>query len=408
METIKPAKQFNEEACTRCGLCFSECPVMNLPVKTAREEIKNLIAGEPTSKVLRRCQSCFACDFICPEGCNPAELVLQRWHEQYEREGLPVRAKYYSPHEELNFRTYVVGKMPPEERELIRKWADHSPAEEILYPGCNIITAPFLTQTKALEGLDIRGTLDYCCGETYYRMGLFNEVQKVARRLERYFKTLGVKRVNILCTAGCNMMMNVLPAYGVDFDFEVRPYLPVILEKLESGELEIAQKLEGTATIQESCYGRQLGEEYMEVPRRLLELAGLEVIEEKKRGNGALCCGIAGGFSPGSGYHVMDVTMATLKSLLQARNTGADYTVGYCAGCLQMLSTGRVLMPLGGPVYHILELLSAALGERPRHPMGWRARTFFAGTMLNQVPLTFSRRKYRIPEIPEVPPSAGP
>jgi len=407
MALLKPAKQFVEDACTRCGLCFSECPVMGLSVKTAREEIKRLIAGKPTRHVLRKCTSCFACDHLCPEGCNPTELVLQRWHEQYEREGLPVRARYYSPHEELNFRSYVVARMPSEERELLRQWSDRSPTEEILYPGCNIITTPLLTRTQALAGLDIRGTLDDCCGETYYRMGLFNEVQKVARRLERYFKTLGVKRVNLLCTAGCNMLMNVLPSYGVDFDFEVRPYLPVILQKLESGEWKIARKFQGTATIQESCYGKQLGQAYMDVPRRILQCIGLEVVEEKKRRNGALCCGIAGGFPPDSGYHILDVTRATLKSLLQARGTGADYTVSYCAGCQQMLSTGRVLFPLGGPVYHILELLSTALGETPEHSMGWRSRAFLAGILRHQVPRTLSRRRYRIPEIPETPPPLG-
>lgn len=403
-ELLNPAKVFNAEACTRCGLCFSECPVMHLPLKTAREAIDRLIAGQPAHPVLRKCTSCFACDYICPEGCNPAELILQRWHEQYEKEGLPLRARYYSPHEPLNFRTYVVARMPAEERELLRRWADLSPAEEILYPGCNLITAPFITRTAALADQEIRGTLEYCCGETYYRMGLFREVQKVARRLERYFKTLGVRRVNLLCTAGCNMFMNVLPAYGVDFDFEVRPYLPVILEKLESGELKPVKKLTGTAAIQESCYGKHLGDDYMEVPRRILEFIGLDVVEEEKNRHSALCCGIAGGFAHDSGYHIADVTRATLRSILQARNTRADYTVGYCAGCLQMLSTGRVLFPLGGPVYHLLELLSLALGERPEHPMRWRARAFLAGTMRHQAPLTLSKKRYRIPDIAEVPP----
>jgi Fe-S oxidoreductase len=407
MEKYEPAKLFREEACTRCGLCFSECPVMDLPVKTAREEIERLIAGEPTRHVLRKCASCFACDHICPNDCNPCELVLHRWHEQYERDGLPLRARYYSPQEELNFRTYLVSKMPAGERELLRAWADHSPTEEILYPGCNIITAPFITRTRALEGLDIRGTLDYCCGETYYRMGLFKEVAKVAKRLEKYFKTLGVKRVNILCTAGCNMFMNVLPSFGVDFDFEVRPYLPVILDKLERGELEITNKLAGTATIQESCYGKQFGDEYMDVPRRILELIGLEVVEEKKKRDCALCCGIAGGFSPTSGYHIMDITISTIKSLLQARSTGADYIVTYCAGCLQMLSTGKLLFPVGMPIYHVLEMLSMALGEEPAHPMGWRSLTFLAGSLLNQAPITLSRQRYRVPDIPEIPPATS-
>jgi Fe-S oxidoreductase len=406
MEKLKPAKPFMEESCTRCGLCFSECPVLDLPVKTARREIERLISGEPTRHVLQRCTSCFACDHFCPQGCNPTELVLERWHEQYERDGLPVRAKYFSPHETLNFRTYVTARMPEDERELLRRWADLSPVEEVLYPGCNIITAPFLTRTKALQGLEIRGTLDYCCGETYYRMGLFNEVRKVSRRLEHYFKTLGVKRVNLLCTAGCNMLMNVLPGYGVEFDFEVRPYLPVILGKLESGELEIKKKISGTATIQESCYGKQMGEEYMDVPRRILRLIGLEVVEEKRSRNCALCCGIAGGFPARSGYHIMDVTVSTLKSLWEGRSTGADYLVTYCAGCLQMLSTGKLLFPVGGSIYHILELISMSLGEEPKHPMRWRSAAFLAGTMRHQAPLTISRRRYRIPEIPKIPPAA--
>jgi Fe-S oxidoreductase len=406
MENLKPAKSFVEESCTRCGLCFSECPVMDLPVKTARLEIGRLIKGVPTRHVLQRCTSCFACDHICPQGCNPTELVLERWHEQYERDGLPLRAKYYSPHEVLNFRTYVTARMPEDERNLLRKWADLTPVDEILYPGCNIITAPFLTRTKALEGLEIRGTLDYCCGETYYRMGLFNEVQKVARRLERYFNTLGVKRVNLLCTAGCNMFLNVLPNYGIDFDFEVRPYLPIILNKLESGELEIKKKISGTATIQESCYGKQLGEEYMDVPRKILSLIGLEIVEEKRNRSCALCCGIAGGFPPRSGYHIMDVTVSTLKSLWESRSTGADYLITYCAGCLQMLSTGRLLFPVGGSINHILEMISMALGEEPKHPMGWRSAAFLAGTMRHQLPLTVSRQRYHVPEIPMVPPAA--
>ncbi len=379
---------------------------MELPLETAKEEIARLIAGRPTKHVLRKCASCFACDYICPEGCNPAELVLQRWYEHYKEKGLPLRARYFSPHEPLNFRTHVVSKMPADERELIRSWADLSPAEEILYPGCNIITAPFVTRTKALEGMDIRGTLDYCCGETYYRMGLLEEVQKVARRLERYFKTLGVKRVNVLCTAGCNMFMNVLPSFGVDFNFEVRPYLPVILGKLDSGELTVTNRLEGTATIQESCYGKHLGEAYMDVPRRILEHIGLEIIEEKKSRNRALCCGIAGGFSPDSGYHIMDLTRATVNSLLQARGARADYTVSYCAGCLQMLTVGRKLFPVGAPPYHLLELLALAMGEKMEHPMKGRASAFLGGVLRHQGPLTFSGKRYRIPEIPEVPPVA--
>lgn len=390
---------FIEEKCTRCGICFSECPVMGLSKGDAREEIVSLISGKPTRKVIGKCQTCFACDHNCPRQANPSALILKRFNEKYEKNGFPIRAKYFCPEEKTNFRSFVMRFIPSDEKSMIEKWKSRSPSEEILYPGCNIITASFITRTKALEGMDIRGSLDLCCGETFYRMGCFDEAKAAGIRLASFFKEIGAKRVNVLCTAGCNMMMNVLPSLGVKMEVEVIPYLPVILEKLESGELEIKKKLRGTATIQESCYGRQFGDEYMDVPRRILNLLGVEVLEEKKNRNCAVCCGIAGGFPPDSGYHIYDVTKATIKSLLRARATRADRVVTYCAGCLQMLCVGKLVFPLRMPVYHILEMISEALGEENRHPVKVRSLAFLAGTMRYQLPITLSKKRYKIPEI---------
>ena len=50
---------FNEEACNLCGDCFHKCPVMQLPLDFAIEEMRKLIAGEKAKKVLNFCQSCF-------------------------------------------------------------------------------------------------------------------------------------------------------------------------------------------------------------------------------------------------------------------------------------------------------------------------------------------------------------
>jgi hypothetical protein len=72
------------------------------------------------------------------------------------------------------------------EKKLLEKWADTSPCEEFAYAGCNICSAPYLTQAKFLQGLNIRGGLDYCCGEMYFRTGMLDQLRQTAARLNRY------------------------------------------------------------------------------------------------------------------------------------------------------------------------------------------------------------------------------
>ncbi|GAH55883.1 unnamed protein product, partial [marine sediment metagenome] len=119
---------FNEEACTLCGECFHNCPVMGLSIEESIEEMKKLIAGNETKRVLKECQSCHSCNFYCPENAHPAELILQRWNEKYKKEGLRIRGKYYMtlyPHYP-NFRSYVMDHMPKKTQELVKSWADLS------------------------------------------------------------------------------------------------------------------------------------------------------------------------------------------------------------------------------------------------------------------------------------------
>ena len=391
---------FNGDKCTLCGECFHQCPVMHLPLEVAKDEMARLLKGEETRHVLRKCTSCFACNFVCPEGCNPAQAILDVWHERSVRGGLPIRAMYYTPDSALNFRTYVLERLPEGERALVRSWEDKSPCDEVFYPGCNMITVPYLTRTKLLEGVNIRGSLNLCCGETYYRTGQYEMAERAARRLEAWHRELGFKRMIIPCTAGRNMFTNVLPKFGAKFDFEIEHMLPWLLERIESGEVKITSPLNMTVTIQESCYGKFFGDEYMDIPRRLLEKAGARVVEEDLCRERALCCGIGGGFSYASSYHPWDITLATVRALRLARRTGAEALAVYCAGCLQMLSVGQIVYPNRMPVYHILELLQMAIGEVPERRHKARARTMFRGVVTNQFPRVVSRKRFYMKDLP--------
>jgi Fe-S oxidoreductase len=373
---------------------------MALPLGRAREEMERLLVGAD-SPVLRACTSCGACNLLCPQDCRPANLILDRWHEAYLRRGLPARAAYFLPHSRPNFRTDIVARLPAGEKGTVRRWRREEPASEFLFSGCNLITTPYLTFSRLFEEIEIRGGLDYCCGEMLFRMGLYEALEGVARRLDHWFRRLGARRVYLTCTAGLNMLRYVLPQFGAQFEgIQFLPYLEVILERLVAGDFGPIRPLEWTVTVQDSCHTRHLAPGFADLPRQLLAAVGARVQEAPHNREEGLCCGIGGGFAHASAYHPADLLLSARATSRDHRRVEADATCVYCAGCLEMMSVARLVDPNRRPVYHILELVQMAMGEAPRRRQGALARSFVLGTVGRQFPRLASRERFWLPELP--------
>jgi Fe-S oxidoreductase len=410
-------RPFEESRCTRCGECLHRCPVMELPPERAGEEMERLIqaclpgahlpAGAKDaseSAVLRACTSCLACNLFCPEDCRPANLILDHWHQAYVRKGLPARAAYFLPHNRPNFRTDIVARLPADERAAVARWRREEPAAEFLYAGCNLMTTPYLTFSRTFEGIEIRGGLDYCCGEMLFRMGLYEAVEGVARRLSAWFRRLDARRVYLVCTAGLNMMRNVLPQFGGDLTgIEFLPYLQVVLERLEGGDLGEIRPLEMAVTVQDSCHARTVEPQFADLPRRVLAALGVEVREAPHHRERQLCCGIGSGFSHSSAYHPADLLLSARVASRDQRRAAADATCVYCSGCLEMMAVARLVDPNRRPAFHLLELVQLAIGERLRRRQGALARAFVLGTVRRQFPRLISRERFWLPELPAEP-----
>lgn len=402
---------FDAARCTGCGECFRRCPVMRLPLAQAREEIAQLCAqaggglrpGYP-SAVLGRCTSCLACNQVCPEDCRPANLILDLWHVAYLREGLPARAAWLLPHSRPNFRTYILDRLPQDERQVVARWRQGGPAREFLYAGCNLITTPYLTFSRLFEGMEIRGGLDYCCGEMLLRMGLYEAVEQVARRLTLWFRRLRAERVYLVCTAGLNLLRNSLPQFGADFSgIEFLPFQQVLLDRLQGGDLGSIRPLDRVVTVQDSCHARTAAPGFFDLPRQLLKAIGVQVLEAPSSREDQLCCGIGGGFSFKSAYNPFELLLSARRTSLDHRRVPASATCVYCSGCLEMMSVARFADPNRRPVLHLLELAQWAIGETPRRRQATLARQFLTGAVRGQFPRLLSRDRFWLPEIAPEP-----
>jgi len=394
---------YDFDACEECGTCLYRCQVMGLTPQQAREEILRLRAGDKPHYINSRCASCFSCELFCPNDCNPYGLILYRWYQRYLEKGLPVRAQLAMPLEEINFNTMARQHHTPRERELVEEWERNADSPQVvtdcggtvLYAGCNAQIFPCLLDTPLLDGLTVIGAQELCCGELYFRLGLMDVVQRQVRRLEERFKRLGIRRMYVFCMAGFNNLTNVLPRhFGASFDFDIIYLGDWLLEKVDAGEIVFDMPWKGTASVQESCHAKVLGRRYQDVPRELMRRAGLEVREMAHSRELSVCCGAACG---ARSYNPLDMGIQSLRQWGEARESGAERLVAYCATCLLLLHMGRIIHPTRMPLYHLMEVLMQAAGEESPHQLvASRARYIFTHIMAKGIPRMLSPKRVKL------------
>jgi Fe-S oxidoreductase len=388
---------FREEKCNRCGECFTRCQYLDLGRAEAVREIEGLIAGKPGGKVLGGCVSCYACDAFCPYDARPYALILESWDRRYRERGLPVRASYLLPYHEPNYRSDMEARMNPRERELLARWKSAPVAGEVLYPGCNLLTAPYLFDLRVLDRLPVAGDWSLCCGEPFYRMGLFEVMEKIAAHLTAYYADKKIQKMVFACPACLNMFRTVLPRdFGARLDFECEYIVTWLLREMDAGRLTVTHPLNRTVTVHDSCHGRVMGAEIMDPTRELYRRLGLKVLEMKRHHENGLCCGIAAGCS---NYMPHTILGAARRELREGAVTGVGEMAIYCTGCYLMLNIADHLVRTGQDLTHTLELVGEAVGEKLPRTVSGRTFSILANITKKAIPLMVSRKRYKVEKL---------
>ena len=130
---------------------------------------------------------------------------------------------------------------------------------------------------------------DLYSGVLLYDMGLDDAFAEVASRVYRALKEAGAEEIVTVDPHTTHVMRSVYPKYVDGYDLEVRNYLEVLSEAVDSGRLRLRPRVREVVIHDPCFYARYEG--IIEEPRRILRAAGVEVREPRRSGRMTYCCG---------------------------------------------------------------------------------------------------------------------
>jgi len=222
---------------------------------------------------------------------------------------------------------------------------------------------PLQDAVRVLGGLGVEfGYLaedEPCCGGILHYIGLEKDFAQNAQNLYRNLKSRGVKKIIGIVPSCTYTLAELVPKHVPGYDLEVKHFLQVVLEGIQSRELRFP--CEARVVYHDPCQlARYLG--LIEEPRQILKsIKGIELVEpDWTYGEWATCCGGGGGFEVVFPELSQILAVNRAKELLE---TGADIIVTHCPGCIMQLEEGlKTLKIKGVEVLDLAQVVAMAMG----------------------------------------------
>jgi Fe-S oxidoreductase len=303
-------------ACTTCGACMDQCPVLIEHVPKIIEMRRHLVLDE--SRMPKQ-----------------AETALRGIENVFNPYGLSHQTR----------ADWAAG--------LGVTFASDKPDAEYLYwVGCaasfddrakTIATA--LVKILQAGGVDfaILGREEKCNGDPARRIGNEYLFQERAKENVEVLRRYSVRKIIASCPHCFNTFANEYGDFGGEY--EVVHHTQMIERLLKEGRITLdqAKRQEETITYHDSCYlGRW--NDIFAPPRDILErIPGLTVVEMARNRNEGMCCGAGGGRM----WMEEEQPRVNHKRVEQAAATRATKVATACPFCLSMFDEGIASKQLG-------------------------------------------------------------
>lgn len=366
----------SDQYCDNCGLCLRKCPVMGMDKEEARAELARLRAGEATARVLQECTFCYDCNRVCPHEMNPLALIMERVAEgiQAAGSGVPEHLRYlFTGHGETSVFEDVYRQIPEDEQAILDQWAEPpEECEEVLFVGCIGREMPAaIAQSAVLGALPKYAPRQACCGELPFRLGDFAAFTETVARTTALLDRLQTRRLVCYCGSCSHSFNNIWREYlDARPDFEIITVWEWLWEKIKSGQLPVQRTIDQTVTLNDSCYGSELGEGFFEAVRGLHRAAGMKIVELANHRDTNLCCGMPSVIR--NNFDLFEPARVAQAKMDQITATGVERLYCYCPGCFMQL--GGMAKRAGMTTHYGLEEILWALGDEIPVPLKERTR----------------------------------
>ena len=351
--------------CEKCGRCLQQCPVMKMEENESKEEMKRLLNGLETQRVLNECTFCFSCNQYCPQGLKPYALIMERAVEKNRRMGggFPPHIDYL-----INGKTEtcvfwdIYAALSEDEKAILDKW-DHVPPKspEVLFVGCVGREIPYgIEHSGVFADIPKYAPRNACCGELAYRFGDYQAFTETVERTQEMLQRLDTQRLICYCGSCANFLGNIWPNYhGVTLPFEVVSVWEWLWEKIQNGKIKAKRPIQRKVVITDSCYGSELGEGFFDAVRGVHQAAGMEIAELKNNRFDNLTCGT--GTLIRNNFDFGESVKETQKKMGQVLSTNVGDLSCYCPGCYMQLLPGAEMSSIN--THYALEEILWAFGD---------------------------------------------
>jgi Fe-S oxidoreductase/nitrate reductase gamma subunit len=319
-------------ACTTCGACNQECPVLiehpTLIMEMRRHRVAGgNLRGNPANTLQRIMNQ------SNPWGLPPAERM--KWSE-----GLGVPTVKENPNFELLFWVGCAGAYDSRGQQVARA----------------------IVKLLQLAGVNfaVLGPEERCSGDTPRRLGedlLFQEL--ALQNVDTLNRAMGPsdkpsstsRRIMAMCPHCLHTIKNEYPAF--EGHYEVLHHTQVLEELMAQGKLPAPQMADGEVVFHDPCYLGRVNKTH-ESPRQVLGAARLRVVEPEHNRDKTFCCGAGGG------RMWTDEPPSQRPGLIRAEEllkTGAKTVAVGCPFCMIMISDSVKAKNDQVPVKDIAELL---------------------------------------------------